>query len=140
MSWLWLFLAISLEVTATILMKYSNGFTRLVPTLAMLLFYILSLAPLAIVLKQLEVGAVYAIWSALGTVAVALLGMILFHESATAPKVVSMALIVVGVVGLNLSGRPGSSPDRQSGTEVRSELHDLNSRPAGPQLSNRGER
>ena len=104
MCWLWLFLAIALEVTATILMKYSDGFTRLGPTVGMLVFYALSLAPLARVLKQLEVGAVYAIWSALGTAAVALIGMVLFHEPANALKVFSIALIIVGVVCLNLSG------------------------------------
>jgi len=75
MCWLWLFLAIALEVTATILMKYSDGFTRLGPTVGMLFFYALSLAPLARVLTQLEVGAVYAIWSALGTAAVALIAV-----------------------------------------------------------------
>ncbi|ABF43754.1 small multidrug resistance protein [Candidatus Koribacter versatilis Ellin345] len=105
MCWLWLFLAIALEVAATILMKYSDGFTRFGPTVGMLVLYALSLAPLARVLKELEVGAVYAIWSALGTVAVALLGMVLFHEPANALKVFSIVLIIVGVVGLNLSGR-----------------------------------
>ncbi len=104
MCWLWLFLAIALEVTATILMKYSDGFTRLGPTVGMLVFYALSLAPLARVLKQLEVGAVYAIWSALGTAAVALIGMVLFHEPANGLKVFSIVLIIVGVVCLNLSG------------------------------------
>ncbi len=82
----------------------------------MVVLYLLSLAPLAIVLKQLEVGAVYAIWSALGTVAVAVLGMLLFHEPPTAMKVISMVLIIAGVVGLNLSGgAPGdmARSDRQ---------------------------
>ena len=107
MCWLWLFLAIALEVAATILMKYSEGFTRLGPTVGMLVLYGLSLAPLARVLKQLEVGAVYAIWSALGTAAVALLGMVLFHEPASGLKVFSLVLIIVGVVCLNLSGAHG---------------------------------
>jgi small multidrug resistance pump len=112
MCWLWLFLAIALEVTATILMKYSDGFTRLYPTLGMLLFYALSLAPLARVLKQLDVGSVYAIWSALGTAAVALIGMLLFHEPASGFKVFSLALIIAGVVGLNLSSHARrSAPD-----------------------------
>lgn len=112
MCWLWLSLAIALEVTATILMKYSDGFTRLGPTVGMLVFYALSLAPLARVLKQLEVGAVYAIWSALGTAAVALIGMVLFHEPANGLKVFSIALIIVGVVCLNLSGHASRRPGR----------------------------
>lgn len=123
MCWLWLFLAIALEVTATILMKYSDGFTRLGPTIGMLVFYGLSLAPLARVLKELEVGAVYAIWSALGTAAVALLGMFLFHEPANGLKVFSIALIIVGVVCLNLSGHRSrqSAPQqaRKPAPEIR---------------------
>jgi small multidrug resistance pump len=120
MCWLWLFLAIALEVTATILMKYSDGFTRLGPTVGMLFFYALSLAPLARVLTQLEVGAVYAIWSALGTAAVALIGMVLFHEPASGLKVFSIALIIVGVVCLNLSGHaPRPSQDQAHKADLR---------------------
>lgn len=123
MCWLWLFLAITLEVAATILMKYSDGFTRLGPTVGMLVLYGLSLAPLARVLKELEVGAVYAIWSALGTAAVALLGMFLFHEPASGLKVFSIALIIVGVVCLNLSGhrarRPTPQETRKPAPEIR---------------------
>jgi small multidrug resistance pump len=120
MCWLWLFLAIALEVAATILMKYSDGFTRLGPTVGMLVLYGMSLAPLARVLKQLEVGAVYAIWSALGTAAVALIGMFLFHEPANGLKVFSIALIIVGVVCLNLSSRR-SKPDeaQKNKAEIR---------------------
>ncbi|HEY3929655.1 MAG TPA: multidrug efflux SMR transporter [Candidatus Koribacter sp.] len=113
MCWLWLFLAISLEVAATILMKYTDGFTRLAPTVGMLVLYALSLAPLARVLKQLEVGAVYAIWSALGTAAVALIGILLFHEPANALKVFSILLIIAGVVCLNLSGTHGRRENLQ---------------------------
>lgn len=123
MCWLWLFLAIALEVAATILMKYSDGFTRLGPTVGMLVFYALSLAPLAKVLKQLEVGAVYAIWSALGTAAVALLGILLFHEPANALKVFSIVLIIVGVVCLNLSGSHGSR--RSDAQEARKRTPEL---------------
>lgn len=123
MCWLWLFLAIALEVTATILMKYSDGFTRLGPTVGMLVFYGLSLAPLAKVLRQLEVGAVYAIWSALGTAAVALIGMVLFHEPANALKMFSLALIIVGVVCLNLSGAHGTK--RQGVQQARKPASEL---------------
>ena len=115
MCWLWLFLAIALEVAATILMKYSDGFTKLGPTVGMLVLYGLSLAPLARVIRQLEVGAVYAIWSALGTAAVALLGMLLFHEPACGFKVFSIALIIAGVVCLNLS----SHASRNKANEAR---------------------
>lgn len=122
MCWLWLFLAIALEVTATILMKYSDGFTRLAPTVGMLVFYGLSLAPLARVLKQLEVGAVYAIWSALGTAAVALLGMLLFHEPANGFKVFSLALIIAGVVGLNLSSHASRRQQPEETHKAKAEV------------------
>src|SRR5581483_4446970 len=92
---------------------YTDGFTRLGPTVAMLVLYALSLAPLARVLKQLEVGAVYAIWSALGTAAVALIGILLFHEPANALKVFSILLIIAGVVCLNLSGTRGRRENLQ---------------------------
>ena len=71
MCWICLFLAIFLEVAATIFMKLSNGFTRVVPTVAMFTLYGLSFLPMNIALKQMELGAVYAIWSAVGTAAVA---------------------------------------------------------------------
>jgi small multidrug resistance pump len=122
MCWLWLFVAIALEVTATILMKYSDGFTRLYPTLGMLFFYGLSLAPLARVLKQLEVGAVYAIWSALGTAAVALIGMVLFHEPANGFKVFSLALIIAGVVGLNLSSHAARRQKPEESNKAKAEV------------------
>lgn len=123
MCWLWLFLAITLEVAATILMKYTEGFTRLGPTIGMLVLYGLSLAPLARVLKELEVGAVYAIWSALGTAAVALLGILFFHEPASALKFFSIALIIVGVVCLNLSGAHRGRPiDRQEAVKRSPEI------------------
>jgi drug/metabolite transporter (DMT)-like permease len=75
---------------------------------------------LAKVLKQLEVGAVYAIWSALGTAAVALIGVVLFHEPANGLKVFSIALIIVGVVCLNLSG--GHRVSRPSTQEARKQV------------------
>ena len=79
MCWIWLFLAIFLEVAATVLMKLSNGLTRTAPTVGMFVLYGLSFVPMTIALKEMEIGAVYAIWSAVGTALVAVLGVILFH-------------------------------------------------------------
>jgi small multidrug resistance pump len=105
MCWIWLSVAILLEVAATIFMKLSAGFTRTIPTISMFVLYGLSFVPLVITLKHLEVGAVYAIWSAVGTVLVTMIGILLFHESANMLKVVAIGLIVAGVVCLNLSSR-----------------------------------
>jgi small multidrug resistance pump len=105
MCWIWLFLAIFLEVAATVLMKLSNGLTRTAPTIGMFVLYGLSFVPMTIALKQLEIGTVYAIWSAVGTALVSVLGVMMFHEQANALKVVAIVLIIAGVVCLDLSSR-----------------------------------
>lgn len=86
-------------------MKLSNGLTRTVPTLGMFVLYGLSFIPMTIALKEMEIGAVYAIWSAVGTAIVAVLGVIVFHEPASVLKVVAIGLIIAGVVCLKLSTR-----------------------------------
>ena len=122
MCWIWLFLAIFLEVAATVLMKLSNGLTRSVPTLGMFVLYGLSFIPMTIALKEMEIGAVYAIWSAVGTAAVALLGVIVFHEQASALKAVAIVLIIAGVVCLNLSARHPSQNTASTQAQLRNEL------------------
>lgn len=105
MCWVWLFLAISLEVAATVFMKLSEGFSKIVPTAIMGVLYAISFVPLAIALKKMDVGIAYAVWSAVGTAMVTLVGVFLFKESVSALKVFSIALIIAGVVSLNLSSR-----------------------------------
>jgi len=111
MCWIWLFVAILLEVAATVFMKLSDGFSKLVPTLIMGLLYGISFFPLAIALKKMDVSVVYAVWSAVGTVLVTMVGMFLFKETMSILKVVAITLIVAGVVTLNLTerARPGRS-------------------------------
>src|SRR5271169_5400879 len=120
MCWIWLFLAILLEVSATILMKLSNGLTRTVPTVGMFVLYGLSFITMTIALKEMEIGAVYAIWSAVGTALVAVLGVLIFHEPASALKALAIALIIAGVVCLNLSPPHSARTDGQA--QLRSEL------------------
>jgi small multidrug resistance pump len=105
MCWVWLFLAISLEVAATVFMKLSAGFSKFLPTAIMCVLYAVSFVPLAIALKKMDIGVAYAVWSAVGTAMVTLVGVFLFKESVSAMKVVSIALIITGVVSLNLSSR-----------------------------------
>jgi len=104
MHWLLLALAIVLEVAGTTAMKYSNGLSNLIPSLLMSLFYVLSIVALAFALKKIELSIAYAIWAGMGTAIIAMLGIFYFQESVSAMKVISVLLIVVGVVGLNLSG------------------------------------
>ena len=109
MYWIWLFVAILLEVAATVFMKFSDGFSKLIPTLIMGLLYGISFIPLAIALKKMEVSVAYAVWSAVGTALITVLGMFLFHEKLSMVKIGGIALIILGVVALNLNERTGST-------------------------------
>ena len=122
MCWIWLFLAIALEVAATVLMKLSNGLIRAVPTVGMFVFYALSFVPMTIALRKMEIGAVYAIWSAVGTAVVAFLGVVVFHESASVLKVVAIGLIIAGVVCLNISTPHEPPSASRASTQLQSEL------------------
>ena len=104
MHWLYLALAILLEVAGTTSMKLSEGFTRLGPTVLLVVFYALSFGLMTLALKRIDVGVAYAIWSGIGTALIAGIGIVWFREPATAVKFVSLGLIIAGVVGLNLSG------------------------------------
>jgi len=104
MQWLFLILAIVFEVGGTTSMKLSQGFTRLAPSIALFVFYIISFMFLTLALRQIEITVTYAIWSGVGTALIAVIGFAVFNESLTPLKLGSMALIVIGVVGLNLGG------------------------------------
>ncbi|HZQ90793.1 MAG TPA: SMR family transporter [Terriglobales bacterium] len=103
MPWFYLMFAISLDVIGTVFLKLSHGLERLVPTVLMFLFYAASMVPLSLACKSLPISLVYAMWSALGTVLVFLIGMIWFREPASLMKIGSLVLIVVGLIALNLS-------------------------------------
>ena len=102
--WLLLAGAIASEVTATTALKASAGFSRLGPDVLVVAGYVVSFALLALVLRELPVGVVYAIWSAVGTVGVALLGLALFGEAMNPAKALGIALVVGGVALLYASG------------------------------------
>jgi len=103
-AWLILAMAIVLEVAGTTSMKLSDGFSKLMPSILIFVFYGLSFTALTYVLKKLDVSVAYAIWSGVGTVLIAVVGIILFKESLSLMKVGSILLIVIGVVVLNLNG------------------------------------
>ncbi len=105
MAWLIMSGAIFLEVSGTVCLKLAEGFTRLVPSLAIVPLYGGSLALLAIALKTLPVSTAYAVWSALGTAIVAVIGIMYFREPVNAVKVASLILIIVGVVGLHMGDK-----------------------------------
>ncbi len=102
----WFFLAgaILLEVAGTISMKFADGFSKLIPSILLAVFYLASLALLTLALKKIELGVAYAIWAGVGTALIAGIGILYFKEPATTLKMIILALIIAGVVGLNLSG------------------------------------
>ena len=103
MGWFYLILAITLEVAGTTFMKFSEGFTKTAPSVAMFVLYILSLTALTFALKRFEVSTAYAIWSGLGTALITAVGIVLFKESVSVVKILSIVLIIIGVVGLQLT-------------------------------------
>ena len=96
--------AIVTEVVGTVALRYSDGFTKFAPSAIVVLGYGASFWLLALVLKQLSIGTTYAVWSAAGTALIATFGIFALGEPATALKLGSLALIIIGVVGLNLAG------------------------------------
>ncbi|WP_432015139.1 DMT family transporter [Streptomyces cucumeris] len=104
MGYLMLSGAILAEVLATTAMKYSDGFTRLWPTVITVTGYLIAFALLAQTLKTVSVGTAYAIWAGAGTAVIAVIGMVFLGEAATAAKIVGVLLVIAGVVVLNLGG------------------------------------
>lgn len=102
-GWLYLFAAIILEVCGTLSMKLSEGFTKTVPSVMIFIFYVASLFMLTLAIKRIDVSTAYAVWAGLGTTLIAVAGFVWFKEPVTVLKIVSITLIIVGVVGLNLT-------------------------------------
>ena len=103
MSWTFLFFAGLFEIGWAIGLKYTEGFTRPLPTVLTVASMIVSLALLGLALKALPVGTAYAVWTGIGTVGTALLGIWLLGEPATAIRLSCIGLIVAGIVGLKLA-------------------------------------
>lgn len=97
--------AILLEVAGTTCMRLSEGFTRLTPSVLIFVFYALSFALNTLVIRVLGLSVVYGVWSGVGTVLTALIGVYYFKEPATAIKLVSIGLIIIGVMGLHSASR-----------------------------------
>ena len=105
-SWLALFAAGLCECGWAIGMKFTAGFTRLWPSVATLVLMGLSVYLLSVAVKALPIGTAYAVWTGIGAVMTAILGMIFFHEPATIARIVCILLVVSGIVGLVVLERP----------------------------------
>ena len=103
MAWLFLFAAGTVEIVFALSLKYNQGFSKLLPSLVTMVagcgsFYLLTLA-----IRTLPIGTAYAVWTGMGAVGVAVVGIVLFKESTDWARLVSICFIVVGIVGLKLS-------------------------------------
>ena len=104
MPWLIVIVAGVFEMGFAVLLKESNGITRLWPTVGFALCALISFGLLTYALKKLEVGPAYAVWTGIGAAGTALIGMAVLGESVSPLKLVSLGLILAGVIGLNIAG------------------------------------
>jgi len=102
MAWLWLTLAGALEIVWAVGLKYTDGFSRLVPSAITVAAMIASVYFLALAVRTIPIGTGYAVWTGIGAVGVAILGMVLFGEPRTLLRIGSILLIVAGIAGLKL--------------------------------------
>jgi len=103
MGWFLLFLAIAFEVAGTTCMKLSDGFTQLVPSVLLFVFYGLSFASFVYALKTIDLSISYAIWAGLGLALITVISILFFHEKVTILRMVSICLVLLGVIGLGFS-------------------------------------
>src|SRR5262245_18414136 len=108
MAWLVLFVAGLFEIGWAVGLKYTEGFTRFWPTVGTAAALVASMGLLGVALRSLPLGTAYAIWTGIGSVGTAVLGIILFREPATALRLFCIALIVAGIIGLKLFSAPSS--------------------------------
>ncbi len=105
MNWIYLLFAIGFEVTGTLLLKKTEGFTVLWPTVAMSVSYGMSLFLLALAIRTIDVGTAYAIWAGVGTALVVLAGIWLYQEPVTFLRMIFILFIIIGAVGLRLTAQ-----------------------------------
>lgn len=104
MSWILLLIAGVLEIFWAVEMKYSNGFTVILPTILTIVGYIASAVFLSLAIRKLPLGTAYAAWTGIGIIGTSVLGVFLFKERLTLPQIVCIFLIVAGIMGLRLLG------------------------------------
>jgi quaternary ammonium compound-resistance protein SugE len=104
MAWLWIAIAGAFEIAWALMLVYSAGMTRLLPTLAMLVCMGASLGAMSLALRALPMGTAYAVWTGIGAAGTAIAGILLFGEPASLARLVSIGLIIAGIAGLKLVG------------------------------------
>lgn len=110
MAWVWLMVAGLCEVGWAVGLKYTQGFTRLWPSVGTGLLLVVSMALLGLAMRTLPLGTAYAVWTGIGIVGTAIFGMVVLREPATAARLLCIGLIVAGIVGLRLVTRAPDAP------------------------------
>lgn len=103
LAWIFLFLAGFFEICFTIALKYSQGFTKLIPSLFAVIFIVLSFFSVAQSMKEIPIGTAYAVWAGIGAAGTVACGIVFFGDSAHIIRLVSLMLIILGIVGLKLA-------------------------------------
>lgn len=104
MAWILLIAASAVEIVMALALKYSQGWTRLIPSVLGIVAALASIFLLTLAIKHLPTGTAYAVWTGIGSIGITILGIVLFEESASPLRLVCIGLIVVGMVGLKLIG------------------------------------
>jgi quaternary ammonium compound-resistance protein SugE len=102
-AWLFLFLAGFFEICFTIALKYSQGFTKLVPSLITVFFIVLSFFSVSQAMKSIPIGTAYAVWAGIGAAGTVTCGIIFFGDSYHIVRLLSIVLIIIGIIGLKLA-------------------------------------
>ncbi|MFZ1180515.1 MAG: quaternary ammonium compound efflux SMR transporter SugE [Herbaspirillum sp.] len=102
MAWIILVLAGAFEVAWAVGLKYTEGFTRLLPSVVTVAAMVISIGLLALAVKTLPLSTAYAIWTGIGAAGAVILGIVLFHEPASLARLTCLALIIVGIIGLKI--------------------------------------
>lgn len=128
LAWLLLILAILLEVAGTTSMKLSDGFSRVVPSVLIYVFYAASFTVLPFALQAIELSTAYAVWSGLGTTVTAIIGFVYFHDTVNKTKLLALAAIVCGCVVLNFADEIEKVEEvwHEEAGEGRRHLHAVN--------------
>jgi len=103
MAWVWLLLSGLVEIVWSVSLKFADGFTKLWPTVAVIVSGLVSMALLSLALRGIAMGTAYAVWAGIGAIGVAVTGMVLFGESRELLRLLSIAAIIAGIVGLKLT-------------------------------------
>ncbi len=115
MAWFYLFLGGALEIIWLIAMKYSNGFRNLWPSVIVVIALIASMFVVSLAIRSIPMGTAYAIWTGIGAAGGAIAGIILFNESKDWLRLLSIALIIAGIVGLKITAPADAAPQPVTG-------------------------